>query len=127
MGVVEEGLRRLQVGPYACPRCGLPQDRVPTLDQDWILLEPGLEVPAHLVPAEHRWITLSDGRVAVYGVCPPDGSQRCRIEHRLACSNQPLPDLWPWLTALRAENARAAQRRTDPEPPRRPQELPDAG
>ncbi len=127
MRVVEEGLRRLQVGPYSCPRCGLPQDRVPTLDQDWVLLEPGLEVPAHLVPAEHRWITLSDGRVTVYGVCPPDGSQRCRIEHRLACSNQPLPDLWPWLTALRAENARAAQRRTDPEPPRRPQELPDAG
>ena len=127
MGAVEEGLRRLRVGQLACPRCRLPQDRVGTLEQDWVLLEPGLELPAHLVPAEHRWITLSDGRVTVYGVCPPDGSQRCRIEHRLACSKQPLPDLWPWLTALRAENARAAQRRTDPEPPRPPQAWPDAG
>ncbi|MGI5366233.1 hypothetical protein C9J60_03010 [Streptomyces sp. A244] len=127
MGAVEEEPRRLQVGQLACPRCRLPQDRVATLEQDWVLLEPGLEVPAHLVPAQHRWITLSDGRVTVYGVCPPDVSQRCRIEHRLACSKQPLPDLWPWLTVLRAENARAAQRRTVPEPPRPPQAWPDAG
>nr|WP_079129217.1 DUF6083 domain-containing protein [Streptomyces qaidamensis] len=73
------------------------------------------------------WITLSDGRVTVYGVCPPDRSQRCRIEHCLACSKQPAPDLWPCLTALRAEHARAAQRRTGPEPPRPPQEWPNAG
>lgn len=98
-----------------------------TLEHEWVLLEPGVEVPAHLVPAGHRWIPLSDGRVAMYGVCPPDGSQRCRIEHRLACAQQPLPDLWPWLTALREENARAAERRTDPEPPRPPEVWPDAG
>jgi hypothetical protein len=80
---------------FTCPFCGLPQDRVPTLEQDWVLLEPGVDVLAHLVPAEYRWIGLSDGRVTVYAVCPPDSSQRCRIEHRLACPGQQLPDLWP--------------------------------
>ncbi|EFL34865.1 predicted protein [Streptomyces viridochromogenes DSM 40736] len=48
---------------------------------------------AHTVPAERRWIELSDGRVTVYGVCPPDPFQRCRIEHRPACSAQRLPDM----------------------------------
>lgn len=120
-------MRRLDIAQYACPFCGLPQDRVATLDQDWVLLEPGLDVLAHLVPAEHRWIMLSDGRVTVYGVCPPEASQRCRIEHRLACAKQPLPDLWPWLTALREENARRAARLADPEPPKPPEEWPDAG
>ncbi|MEU1708221.1 DUF6083 domain-containing protein [Streptomyces sp. NPDC005706] len=51
--------------------------------------EPAHTAPlAHTVPAEHRSIELSDGRVTVYGVCPPDPFQRCRIEHRLACSAQ---------------------------------------
>ncbi|MER6187619.1 DUF6083 domain-containing protein [Streptomyces sp. NPDC001652] len=45
-----------------------------------------MEPLARSVPAEHRWIELSDGRVTVYGVCPPGPFQRCRIEHRLACS-----------------------------------------
>jgi hypothetical protein len=122
MGLVDEGPSRLHGGTtYACPYCGLPQDRVLTLEYDWVLLEPEVDVLAHLVPAEHRWIVLSDGRVAVYGVCPPDPVQRCRIEHRLACAAQPLPDLWPWLTALRGENDRRARRRAnagpEPEPP----------
>jgi hypothetical protein len=117
MGAVDKEPRRLRGRTtYACPYCGLPQDRVLTLEHDWVLLEPEMYVPAHLVPAEHRWIVLSDGRVAVYGVCPPDTSQRCRIEHRLTCSAQPLPDLWPWLTALREENARRAERNGGPEP-----------
>ncbi|WP_333762833.1 DUF6083 domain-containing protein [Streptomyces sp. IBSBF 2390] len=76
--------------------------------------------PAHVVPAEYRWIETSDGRVTVYGVCPPDPFQRCRIEHRLACPEQTLPDLWPWLTSLRGENARQAERLNEPEPPRPP-------
>lgn len=120
---------RLHAGQFACPFCGLPQDRVPTLEHDWVLLEPGVDVLAHLVPAEHRWITLSDGRVTVYGVCPPDPVQRCRIEHRLACAGQQLPDLWPWLTVLREENARAAERRVvgEPEPTLAEVELPDVG
>lgn len=126
MGASDDGLRRLEVGHYACPFCGLPQDRVATLEHDWVLLEPGVDVLAHLVPAEHRWIALPDGRVAVYGVCPPDPSQRCRIEHRLACADQALPDLWPWLTALREENARASERQRDSEQPPDVR-LPDVG
>jgi hypothetical protein len=129
MGAIEEP-RRLPAGQtFTCPSCGLPQERVPTLEQDWVLLEPDVTVLTHLVPAEHRWIELSDGRVTVYGVCPPDPAQRCRIEHRLACAGQALPDLWPWLTALREENARAAQRRAvgEPEQVLAEVELPDVG
>jgi hypothetical protein len=122
------GVPRLGGGQrFTCAFCGLPQDRVLTLEHDWVLLEPGVTVAAHLVPAEHRWITVSDGRVTVYAVCPPDGSQRCRIEHRLACAGQQLPDLWPWLTALRVENGRRAERLAAGEPPLREVELPDAG
>ncbi|MDW8809409.1 DUF6083 domain-containing protein [Streptomyces scabiei] len=128
MGVLDEKPRRIGSGRNRCPLCGLPQDRVATLEQDWVLLEPDMRPPAHTVPAEYRWIELSDGRVTVYGVCPPDQFQRCRIEHRLACPKQALPDLWPWLTGLRGENARQAHRQSDPEPPRvPPQDWPDAG
>lgn len=114
---------------FTCPFCGLPQDRVPTAEHDWVMLEPGLDVLAHLVPSEYRWIVLSDGRATVYAVCPPDPSQRCRIEHRLACSGQTLPDLWPWLSALREENGRRSQRlaAARPAPVLAEVELPDAG
>lgn len=97
------------------------------------MLEPDLRPLAHEVPAGHRWIELSDGRVTVYGVCPPDPFQRCRIEHRLACPKRSLPDLWPWLTDRRSENARRGEdvRRTErrhaPEPEPPPEEWPDAG
>ncbi|MEV7129820.1 DUF6083 domain-containing protein [Streptomyces sp. NPDC093260] len=127
MGHLEEEPRRLRSGQSRCPYCGLLQDRVATLEQDWVLLEPDMNPLAHTVPAEHRWIELSDGRVAVYGVCPPDPYQRCRVEHRLACSAQPLPDLWPWLTSLRGENARRVERQAGSEPPRFPEQWPDAG
>ncbi|MEU2713915.1 DUF6083 domain-containing protein [Streptomyces sp. NPDC007205] len=127
MGSKEEEPRRLHSGRSRCPYCGLPQDRVATLEQDWVLLEPDMYPLAHTVPAEHRWIELSDGRVAVYGVGPPDPHQRCRIEHRLACSAQALPDLWPWLTTLRGENARRVERQEAPEPLELPEQWPDAG
>ncbi|MFB7507815.1 DUF6083 domain-containing protein [Streptomyces broussonetiae] len=126
MGALEKTPRRLGSGQLRCPYCGLPQDRVATLEYDWVMLEPDMAPLAHTVPAEHRWIELSDGRVTVYGVCPPDQFQRCRIEHRLACPAQPLPDLWPWLTALRGENARQTER-DEPEPPPPPAQWPDAG
>ncbi|MFF3484453.1 DUF6083 domain-containing protein [Streptomyces sp. NPDC002701] len=112
---------------FACPSCGLPQDRVATLENDWVLLEPGVEILAHLVPAGHRWIALTDGRVAVYAVWPPEALQRCRIEHRLACSGQRLPDLWPWLTALRQENAWRVEREANTEPTTVEEEWPDVG
>ncbi|WP_266389669.1 DUF6083 domain-containing protein [Streptomyces canus] len=127
MGALEEGPRRLRGGKSRCLSCSLPVDRVATLEYDWVLLEPGMEPLAHTVPAEYRWIALSDGRVTVYGVCPPDPFQRCRIEHRLACSAQPLPDLWPWLTSLRGENKRRVERQTEPEPPETPEAWPEVG
>ncbi|WP_138902921.1 DUF6083 domain-containing protein [Streptomyces albidochromogenes] len=127
MAQTEEQPRRLNRAQVPCPHCGLPQDRVLTLEQDWVLLEPDMTPPAHVVPADHRWIELSDGRATVYGVCPPDPSQRCRIPHHLACSARPLPDLWPWLTTLRAENARRTERQPTPQPPESPGEWPTAG
>ncbi|MGA5488926.1 DUF6083 domain-containing protein [Streptomyces pseudogriseolus] len=92
-----------------------------------MLLEPDMRPLAHAVPADRRWIELSDGRVTVYAVCPPDQFPRCRIEHDLACPARPLPDLWPWLTSLRIENARRAERQNDPEPRTPPEQWPDAG
>ncbi|MFF0080372.1 DUF6083 domain-containing protein [Streptomyces canus] len=129
MGALEEEPRRLESGggKSRCLSCGLPTDRVATPEHDWVLLEPGMEPLAHTVPAEYRWIMLSDGRVTVYGVGPPDPFQRCRIEHRLACPAQPLPDLWPWLTSLRGENERRAERQTEPEPPELPETWPEVG
>ncbi|MFE7760123.1 DUF6083 domain-containing protein [Streptomyces sp. NPDC057438] len=128
MGVLDEKPHRIGRGQNRCSNCGLPQDRVATLEQEWVLLEPDMRPLAHTVPADHRWLELSDGRVTVYGVCPPDQFQRCRIEHRLACPQQARPDLWPWLTSLREENERQAQRQSTPEPPRLPpEEWPDAG
>ncbi|WP_445280995.1 DUF6083 domain-containing protein [Streptomyces sp. DSM 118148] len=117
-------------GRWLKPWSRPPQPRrTPSLKcprQDSKLPHPPL---AHTLPAEHRWIEVSDGRVTVYGVCPPDPLQRCRIEHRLACSAQRLPDLWPWLTMLRGENGRHAERQVqaEPEPPESPEEWPDAG
>ncbi|MEV1022189.1 DUF6083 domain-containing protein [Streptomyces sp. NPDC050264] len=117
MGVIEESTGRSIAGRNPCEFCGLPQDRVATLSHEFVLLEPNMEVSAHLIPAESRWITVSDGQVVVYGVCPPDTAQLGRIEHRLVCPEQELPDLWPWLTELREKNAWRAQRLVDPPPP----------
>ncbi|WP_329455662.1 DUF6083 domain-containing protein [Streptomyces sp. NBC_01497] len=127
MGAAREQPRRLGPGQSRCPDCGLLKDQVATLDHDWVLLEPQMRPLAHTVPVEYRWIELSDGRVTIYGVCPPDTSQRCRIAHRLVCSARILPDLWPWLTALRAENARQAERQEQPQPPRPQGEWRDVG
>lgn len=123
----DEGLSRIDTTVFTCPYCGLPQERVATLDADWVMLEPGMEPPAHTVPADRRWITVADGRVTVYGVCPPVVEQRCRIEHELACPGRALPDLWPWLTSLREENRRASERRDEPGSPPPPAELPATG
>jgi hypothetical protein len=118
--------------PPVCPECGLEADRFLTLSQAWVLLEP-LEpvnvLPAHFVPPRQRWLINSDG-VAwnPWNAEPTEGAQ-CRISHMVACPGIEPPDLWPWLTAMREENARRAQRLFNP--PRTPTlpkvEVPDVG
>ncbi|WP_420032279.1 DUF6083 domain-containing protein [Streptomyces sp. cg28] len=128
MGDSGENVRRLETTQLTCPYCGLPQDQVQSVEHDPMLLEPGLRVPAHEAPAERRWIELSDGLVAVYGTCPVDGEQLCRIEHLLVCPGQRRPDLWPHLTRLRRANKlRAAELAAEAN--RRPEDeqLPDVG
>ncbi|MFD8570152.1 DUF6083 domain-containing protein [Streptomyces sp. NPDC059639] len=119
----------METAQLTCQHCGLPQDQVQTLERDPIMLEPDMRPLAHTVPAERRWIELSDGRVTVYGVCPPVVEQRCRIEHALACPGQELPDLWRWLTMLRDENRRKSERQRNEPPPVPPggEQLPDVG
>ncbi|GAA1887873.1 DUF6083 domain-containing protein [Streptomyces durmitorensis] len=96
-----------------------------TLDPDPILLEPGLRVPAHEIPPERRWIEIPDGKVAMYGVCPPVQSQLCRVEHALVCPNQPLPpDPWPRISKLREANAARVEQ---PVLPLGDEQLPDVG
>jgi hypothetical protein len=65
--------------------------------------------------------------VTVYGVCPPDPFQRCSIDHGLACSAPPLPDLWPLADKpaglKRAPSGPTAAFSSNPIP----ETLPDAG
>lgn len=128
-GMGSEGARRHGRGQmFTCVYCGLPQERVQTIDGDTRMLEPEMRVLAHLVPADRRWIEVSGGQVALYAVCPVDGTQRCRIEHVLACPSQDLPELWPWLATFRQENARKSERlRTEPPLPPGDGQLPDVG
>ncbi|MFJ9037944.1 DUF6083 domain-containing protein [Streptomyces sp. NPDC102406] len=128
MGSAEGARRRGRGQLYTCIYCGLPQERVWTLDRGTRMLEPDVRPLAHTVPADQRWIELSDGRVAMYGVCPPVAEQRCRILHELVCPGRELPDLWPWLTVLREENRLRADRQAETPPlPSGGEGLPDVG
>ncbi|MFI6276311.1 DUF6083 domain-containing protein [Streptomyces sp. NPDC050988] len=51
----------------------------------------------------------------------------CRIPHQIACPGLKLEEigLWRWLDAVRAENARLAQRKADEEAT--PEALPEVG
>ncbi|MFE5598752.1 DUF6083 domain-containing protein [Streptomyces coelicoflavus] len=83
MGRWEKEPRRLSGGQSRCPDCGLWQDRAPTLEQEWVLLETDMRALAHTVPAEHRWIELSDGRVtAALSTASPAPHNLCRISGR---------------------------------------------
>lgn len=97
-----------QIQPAKCPECGLPWEPVPTDDHDWIMLEPDFAAPTHTVPPRQRWY-VRQGWAVLDDSCPKP-SQQCRIAHALACPDQELPDLWPWLTALREECDRKVQR-----------------
>ncbi|GGQ18746.1 DUF6083 domain-containing protein [Streptomyces mutabilis] len=95
-----------------CPRCGLVGDRRPTYTGQHVLLEPLLPIPAHLVPAGHRWHIDSGGNAWNGGLEESPPGSTCRVPHQLACPGLTLNGLepWRWLDAVRQENARRATR-----------------
>ncbi|WP_326730066.1 DUF6083 domain-containing protein [Streptomyces phaeochromogenes] len=110
-----------------CPNCGLVGDRHVTYYGVHVLLEPGIPVPAHMVPAWHRWYIDSNGTAWNSREDEPMPGAVCRIPHRIACPGLKLEEigLWRWLDAVRAENARRARRKADEEAT--PEELPEVG
>ncbi|MEU1851870.1 DUF6083 domain-containing protein [Streptomyces sp. NPDC019990] len=113
--------------PPLCPDCGLVGERHATYYGAHVLLEPDMTVPAHMVPAWHRWYVDSGGTAWNSRGDEPAPGAVCRVPHRIACPGlrQEEIGLWRWLEALRAENARRAWRRADAETG--PGALPDAG
>ncbi|MFD0019796.1 DUF6083 domain-containing protein [Streptomyces sp. NPDC058382] len=94
-----------------CPHCGLPQDRYPTYyTGHWVLLEPRIVVAAHTVPPRRRWILTQDGRAMNLWDAEPLPGARCRIAHRTVCPYLHREDEPLWVTAVRQENERRAQR-----------------
>ncbi|MCX4706749.1 DUF6083 domain-containing protein [Streptomyces sp. NBC_01373] len=133
--VIEDRAEAVRVGATApappvspvCPECGLMADRFPTYSEAWVLLEPLDPVealPSHFVPPGERWMVDGNGVAWNAGDAEPAQGAVCRIAHRLACPGLEPVDLWRWLTAVRAENARKAQRLFNP--PRLP-EPPEVG
>ncbi|MFE9623704.1 DUF6083 domain-containing protein [Streptomyces sp. NPDC006527] len=112
--------------PPICPHCGLTADRHATYYGAHVLLEPGLSVPAHRVPTWHRWYVDSGNTAWNAGEDEPRPGAECRIPHRITCPGLTREEmaLWRWLDALRADNARRAQRQADASPRR---QWPDAG
>ncbi|MEU1012608.1 DUF6083 domain-containing protein [Streptomyces sp. NPDC005890] len=113
--------------PPVCPHCGLTGDRRPTYTGQYVLLEPRLTLPAHLVPGGHRWHLDSNGAAWNGGLDEPLPGATCRIPHQLACPGLTLDEIqpWRWLTAVREYNALAARHRADTDRAR--EALPDAG
>ncbi|MFC9510284.1 DUF6083 domain-containing protein [Streptomyces sp. NPDC057002] len=113
--------------PPVCPNCGLVGDRRVTYYGWHVLLEPDMPVPAHMVPAWHRWYVDANGTAWNSRADEPAPGAVCRIPHRIACPGLRLEEigLWRWLDAVRTENARRAWRKADEEATREP--LPDAG
>ncbi|PAN03344.1 hypothetical protein CJI59_00130 [Streptomyces sp. Alain-F2R5] len=110
-----------------CPRCGLAGERRPTYTGQYVLLEPLPPIPAHLVPAGHRWHIDSGGNAWNGGLEEPPPGSTCRIPHQLACPGLSLDELkpWRWLDAVREENARRVTRQAQAGDC--PGALPDAG
>ncbi|MFI6035705.1 DUF6083 domain-containing protein [Streptomyces sp. NPDC051315] len=113
--------------PPDCPHCGLTGDRHATYYGSHVLLEPGMPVPAHMVPPWHRWHIDSDGTAWNSRADEPEPGAVCRIPHQLACPGLAVDDigLWRWLEAVREANARRARRRADEAGA--PGRLPDVG
>ncbi|MFI8006002.1 DUF6083 domain-containing protein [Streptomyces sp. NPDC086010] len=97
--------------PPECPFCELPQDRYATsYPGHWVLLEPGILVPAHTVPPRRRWIITSTGTAVNLWDAEPLPGATCRIPHRIACPRLEPEDHWPWVTALRRHNLERTHR-----------------
>ncbi|WP_225100578.1 DUF6083 domain-containing protein [Streptomyces sp. CoH27] len=113
--------------PPLCPHCGLVGERHPTYYGAYVLFQPGLTAPAHMVPAWHRWYVDPNGTAWNSGHEEPAPGAECRVPHRLACPGLTLEEigLWRWLDAVRQENARCAQRQADEQ--HVPGSLPDVG
>jgi hypothetical protein len=113
--------------PPVCPNCGLVGDRRVTYYGWHVLLEPDMPVPAHMVPAWHRWYLDSNGTAWNSREDEPAPGAVCRVPHRIACPGLRLEEigLWRWLDAVRAENARRAWRKAEEEAG--PGAFPDAG
>ncbi|MFJ8025878.1 DUF6083 domain-containing protein [Streptomyces sp. NPDC096311] len=103
--------------PPVCRECGLGADRFPTLSKAWVLLErldPVNVVPAHMVPPRFRWLINADGVAWNPWLAEPTPGAVCRIPHRLVCPGLPEVNPWMWLTVMRGENERQAQRLYNP-------------
>ncbi|MEU8973177.1 DUF6083 domain-containing protein [Streptomyces monashensis] len=94
--------------PPVCPNCRLPGGRRPTYTGRHVLLEPVPPLPAHLVPAGHRW-TIDTGAGIAW--------------------NRGLDDLEPWarLTSLRAHKDLPMVRACASTPHRAACEIPPPG
>lgn len=100
-----------------CPECGLEADRYPTLSRAWVLLErldPVNVVPSHMVPPRFRWLINTDGVAWNTWLAEPTPGAQCRIPHHLVCPGLEPANPWAWLTAVRLENERKAQRLYNP-------------
>ncbi|MEU3886367.1 DUF6083 domain-containing protein [Streptomyces sp. NPDC029041] len=113
--------------PPECPHCGLTGERHITYYGTYVLLEPDMPVPAHMVPAWHRWYVDSNGTAWNSREDEPAPGAVCRVPHRIACPGLSPEEagIWRWLDAVREENARRARRKADGGTG--PAALPDAG
>ncbi|MFI8346735.1 DUF6083 domain-containing protein [Streptomyces sp. NPDC085596] len=113
--------------PPNCRHCGLTCDRRVTYYGIHVLLEPDLFVPAHMVPAWHRWYVDTNDTAWNSREAEPSPGGFCRIPHLIACPGLKLEEigLWRWLDAVRQENARRARRKADGEDA--PEALPNIG
>ncbi|WP_405802685.1 DUF6083 domain-containing protein [Streptomyces sp. NBC_01187] len=99
-----------------CRHCDTLQDRHETGYNRWVLLEPDMPVPSHIVPAGHRWTIADDGIAINTGTQSLPAGTVCRIPHALVCPRDDPPDqLPPFFTALWQENERRYWRNHPPD------------
>ncbi|NSC21077.1 hypothetical protein FM076_07570 [Streptomyces albus subsp. chlorinus] len=90
-----------------CAGCGILRERRETGYRKWVLLEPDIAVPWHLLPVGHRWVVAEDGIALNTGTRPLPADSLCRVPHALVCpGDEPPAQLVPFFTALWQENQR---------------------